>query len=350
MHLCVIVAYAIKLGVVQFVKTASVFRGGFYASRRENSMHKPFMSVADQVKLLESRNLVTNSRTGWVLEREGYYSIVNGYKSPFLDDLKSRETGDDRYRENVSFDNIYALFVFDRNLRFLFFRMTTLAEAILKTVCSHEFTKLNPGEKNPYLNIANYADTGTAHEKAKKLIPRLEKIPQLNAESGYTDQKDYLRHCMEHHDGEVPLWVLANDLTLGQMYWFFQSQKTEARANIARSFTALYADSHKHDVEVTSQRLDKIYRRIKDYRNICAHDERLYCAHPHDLNITVFQLAQDLRFVTDKQRYLEFLQGFDSLLMRLRDDIPVYFDAVCKEIGMAYPNDLHSDMQQIRES
>lgn len=134
------------------------------------------------------------------------------------------------------------------------------------------------------------------------------------------------------------------------MYWFFQSQKTEARANIARSFTALYADSHKHDVEVTSQRLDKIYRRIKDYRNICAHDERLYCAHPHDLNITVFQLAQDLRFVTDKQRYLEFLQGFDSLLMRLRDDIPVYFDAVCKEIGMAYPNDLHPFMQQIRES
>lgn len=110
-------------------------------------MHKPFMSVADQVKLLESRNLATNSRTGWVLEREGYYSIVNGYKSPFLDDLKSRETGDDRYRENVSFDNIYALFVFDRNLRFLFFRMTTLAEAILKTVCSHEFTKLNPGRR-----------------------------------------------------------------------------------------------------------------------------------------------------------------------------------------------------------
>ena len=313
-------------------------------------MHKPFMSVANQVELLGSRGLATDSRTGWVLEREGYYSVINGYKSPFLDESKTQEAGDDRYREDTSFDNIYALFVFDRNLRFLFFRMTTLAEAILKTVCSHEFTKLNPSEKNPYLNIANYADTGTAHEKAKKLIGRLEKILQPNTKSGYADRKDYLRHCLEHHDGEVPLWVLANDLTLGQMYWFFQSQKTEARANIARSFTALYADSHKHDVEVTSQRLDRIYRRIKDYRNICAHDERLYCAHPHDSNITVFQLAQDLRFVTDKQRYLEFLQGFDSLLTHLRDAIPTCFDGMCKEIGLIYPADLHTFMQQIRES
>ena len=168
-------------------------------------------------------------------------------------------------------------------------------------------------------------------------------------QSGYADKKDYLRHWLERQDGEVTMWVLANDLTLGQMYWFFQSQKTEARANIARSFTALYADSHKHEIEITSQRLDKNYRRIKDYRNICAHDERLYCAHPHDSNITVFQLAKDLQFVTDKQRYLEFLQGFDSLLMQLREDIPHYLDAVCVEIGLHYPDELHLFMQQIRD-
>ena len=27
--------------------------------------------------------------------------------------------------------------------------------------------------------------------------------------------KAYIRHCMEDHDGQVPLWVLANDLSLG---------------------------------------------------------------------------------------------------------------------------------------
>jgi len=53
--------------------------------------------------------------------------------------------------------------------------------------------------------------------------------------------------------------------------------------------------------------------------------------------------------VTDKQRYLEFLQGFDSLLMQLREDIPHYLDAVCVEIGLHYPDELHLFMQQIRE-
>lgn len=308
------------------------------------------MTVSDQVELLSRRGLKTDSRTAWVLEREGYYSVINGYKGPFLDTKQTQEAGDDRYRDGTSFNDVYTLYIFDRNLRFLLFRMTTLAEAILKTVCSHEFTRLHSDEKNPYLNIANYAPEGEAHDKAEKLISKLDRILQGNMDPKRTDRKDYLRHCLEHHDGEVPLWVLANDLTLGQIYWFFQSQRTEIRANIARSFTSLYADSHKHKTEVTSQRLDKIYRRIKDYRNICAHDERLYCAHPHDANITIFQVTQDFRFVTDKQRYLEFLQNLNSLLMHLQKDIPSYFDVICNSMGLQYPDDLQRLMQETRDS
>lgn len=308
------------------------------------------MTVSDQVELLSRRGLKTDSRTAWVLEREGYYSIINGYKGPFLDTEQTQEAGDDRYRDETSFNDVYMLYLFDRNLRFLLFRMTTLAEAILKTVCSHEFTRLHSDEKNPYLNIANYAPEGEAHDKAEKLISKLDRILQGNMDPKRTDRKDYLRHCLEHHDGEVPLWVLANNLTLGQIYWFFQSQRTEIRANIARSFTSLYANSHKHKTEVTSQRLDKIYRRIRDYRNICAHDERLYCAHPHDANITIFQVTQDFRFVTDKQRYLEFLQSLYSLLMHLQKDIPSYFDVICNSMGLQYPDVLQRLMQETRDS
>ena len=119
-------------------------------------------------------------RTPWILEREGYYSVVNGYKDPFLDKEAGKRTHEDRYLTGTSFNDLYALFVFDRNLRFLLFRMTTLSEAILKTICSYEFTKENAEEKNPYLNIANYAETGKAHDKAVLLIPKLEKIISLN--------------------------------------------------------------------------------------------------------------------------------------------------------------------------
>ncbi|MGO5068815.1 Abi family protein [Bifidobacterium catenulatum] len=307
------------------------------------------MAVENQVQRLNKRGLQTDTRTPWILEREGYYSVVNGYKDPFLDKEAGIRTHEDQYLPNTSFNELYALFVFDRNLRFLLFRMTTLSEAILKTICSYEFTKEHADEKNPYLNIANYAETGKAHDKAIRLIPKLEKIIFLNKDSNFTDGKEYLRHCLEKYEGEVPLWVLCNDLTIGQVYWFFQAQNSIVRGNISRSFTALYKDSHRHGEEITSIQLDKIYRRIKDFRNICAHDERLYCAHPHDRNITVFQLVKDLRLVTDKKRYLEFLQSLESLLVKLRKNIPNHFDYVCSEMGLQDLDVLQSWMQTSRQ-
>lgn len=138
-------------------------------------MYRPFMAVESQVQQLNRRGLQTDMRTPWILEREGYYSVVNGYKDPFFDKEAGKRTHEDRYLTGTSFNDLYALFVFDRNLRFLLFRMTTLSEAILKTICSYEFTKENADEKNPYLNIANYAETGKAHDKAVLLIPKLEK-------------------------------------------------------------------------------------------------------------------------------------------------------------------------------
>ena len=41
-------------------------------------MDKPFKTVEEQVALLESRGMATDSNTPDILLREGYYSVVNG--------------------------------------------------------------------------------------------------------------------------------------------------------------------------------------------------------------------------------------------------------------------------------
>ena len=41
-------------------------------------MYRPFMAVESQVQQLNRRGLQTDMRTPWILEREGYYSVVNG--------------------------------------------------------------------------------------------------------------------------------------------------------------------------------------------------------------------------------------------------------------------------------
>ncbi|WEV63687.1 Abi family protein [Bifidobacterium sp. ESL0732] len=306
-------------------------------------MHKPYTSIGQQVELMQARGIATSPRTKWILEREGYYSVVNGYKDLFLDNSGVA----DQYRANTAFDDIYRLFVFDRELRFHLFQMLTLAEAELKTICSHEFSGRYRGITNPFLMLSCYAQTvdGTRNGSADRLILIFRKILELDspARSGSDHRfgreryggKSYLRHCMEDHDGEVPMWVLANDLTLGQIYWFYQEQNHEVRKSVARSFTSLYANTHRRQVDVTSERLDKIYRRFKDFRNICAHDERLYCAHPHDRNASVWQVIQDLRFVIDKRRYLEFLRLIERLTKGIVSQLPNCGEGIVRSMGMS---------------
>ena len=47
-------------------------------------MDKPFKSIDEQIAILESRGLECDNSTRLVLEREGYYPVVNGYKDLFL--------------------------------------------------------------------------------------------------------------------------------------------------------------------------------------------------------------------------------------------------------------------------
>ncbi|MEE0247182.1 Abi family protein, partial [Ellagibacter isourolithinifaciens] len=90
-------------------------------------MDKPFKTIEEQVELLEARGVATDDDTPEVLLREGYYSVVNGYKAPFIDKEKSESAKDDRYLPGTSFADIYALFMFDRELRMLFNMSRTLS-------------------------------------------------------------------------------------------------------------------------------------------------------------------------------------------------------------------------------
>lgn len=100
--------------------------------------------------------MAVDAGAGHVLRREGYYPIVNGYKDLFLDRKACLTAGDGRYGTGARFDDLYALFLFDRELRELLFSAITRAEAAFKAVCVHEFTRLHPDEVNPYLNPDYY--------------------------------------------------------------------------------------------------------------------------------------------------------------------------------------------------
>ena len=79
-----------------------------------------FKETQDQIIIQQGRGLqiVNNAATQRIIEAENYYKLFNGYKEPFLDSTKSDET----YLPGTKFEEIYALYLFDRELRNIFIR------------------------------------------------------------------------------------------------------------------------------------------------------------------------------------------------------------------------------------
>lgn len=119
-------------------------------------MDKPFKTIEEQVALLESRGISTDENTAAALMREGYYSIVNGYKAPFLDPYLSNSAKDNHYIEGTAFSDIYRLFLLDRSLRELTFHYLIRTEALIRTACAYCFSNMHRAADD-YLRFDSYA-------------------------------------------------------------------------------------------------------------------------------------------------------------------------------------------------
>ena len=219
-----------------------------------------------------------------ILLRENYYSVVNGYKDPFLDRETMRSNANDVYLAGTEFQWLYALFKLDRELRQITFNYLIQAEAALKTATVYAFCEEHRGCSD-YLNRSSFCAA------KDMLVPKSFKgnkaalhSKNLNSLMGILSSKldvdnsarPFIAHYMTSF-GEVPLWVLANDLTFGNMSHFFQLMKRGDQNSVCRYLfeTTLRSVGSK---KIAPHDVLRAYDVLTYFRNLCAHDERLYCA------------------------------------------------------------------------
>lgn len=114
-----------------------------------------------QINILRSRGMTIEkdsqgSRVMHILERENYYNVINGYKELFLAS-KATATADEVYKAGTAFDEAYALYNFDRELRNIYLKYLLKLENTFKTVIAHKFSAKYGHDS--YLKIKNYAKT-----------------------------------------------------------------------------------------------------------------------------------------------------------------------------------------------
>ena len=107
-------------------------------------MSKPFKTYDEQIEILSSRGLyIENLKDAKViLSQVNYYNLINGYKTPFLDNASSNKV-EDVYKPGSSFEEIYALHEMDRELKKVVFYYLLRFEKLLKTSCAYHFSDLH---------------------------------------------------------------------------------------------------------------------------------------------------------------------------------------------------------------
>ena len=182
------------------------------------------------------------------IERYTYYSIVNTYKSIFKD-----KNG--KYIDNVTFDEIYALFEFDKELKNTILKYCLEIETVIKSIMANQISRIY-GVKE-YLKITNW-DNNISDDIKENLFNK------INNEI----EKDYNTHTAVTHYidkyGFVPPFVLVKILTFGVASSYYGLLKQSDRQAIAKYF------------KISDKLLKQILKNLTTIRNVAAHSDRLY--------------------------------------------------------------------------
>ena len=211
---------------------------------------KEYRTNEDLIEYLSSKGVIIANKEEALqkIERYTYYSIVNTYKSIFKGE-------DGNYLDNVTFDEIYSLFEFDKGLKNIILKYCLEIETVIKSIMANQISKVY-GIKE-YLNTSNW-DSSINDDIKEKLFNKIKN----------EIEKDYNTHTAVTHYidkyGFVPPFVLVKILTFGVASSYYGLLKQSDRQAIAKYF------------KISDKLLKQILKNLTTIRNVAAHSDRLY--------------------------------------------------------------------------
>lgn len=227
---------------------------------------KEFKTYTQQREILKARGLlISHPRTfREIMLREGYYTVINGYKKHFL-----AATLPEKYIAGTTFEQIYALYTFDQELRTLFMPGLLKIEKHIKSLIAYHFSEQYGHDDRVYMNINNFNHSTTRNRTRVAALIRKFNNDLLSYEQRGNNA---ICHYRQGH-GYVPLWVANSILSFGTVQHFYASMKLPDQQNISRHFSLSASD------------LNGFLGFLKTFRNTCAHGGRVYTANQHIIRL-----------------------------------------------------------------
>ena len=287
---------------------------------------KQYKTDEELLDYLEAKNVTIKNRKFALkkLEKYTYYSIVNSYKYNFKD-------ANNDYFPNVSFEEIYALYEFDKNLKLIMLKYALEVESFIKSLISNHISNIYGIDA--YLNVNNLDNKANLAVR-KRLIDKIN--DDINRNYGIHLA---ITHYIDNY-GFVPPFVLTKILTFGVISSYYGLLKQSDRQIIAKRF------------KISDILLKQILRCLTNIRNICAHNDRLFCYRDKytlkfkdiDSNYVIkdnltnlYMMIRAMQIILDKRQYNSLVKAIEKEINKLDNKLNSIDTKNILRI-MGYPN------------
>lgn len=249
---------------------------------------KEFKTLDEQLGIFKSKGLTINDEEEArnILLKENYF-FINGYRRVLM--VSSKEK---KFVKGATFDELYAIFIFDRELRNILFKNLLIVENNIKSIISYKLSiKYGYKEKN-YLKESNFTTDNKDKRRVSDVINKMKRQIRVNSQN-HSATLHYITNY-----GYIPLWVLVKVLSFGLINELYGILKPEDQKEIAD----LYG--------IEMEDMEVYLSLLANYRNLCAHEDIVF-DHRTQKYISNTKYHNELKIKQDE--FGEYIKGKNDI-------------------------------------
>lgn len=242
--------------------------------------NKIFKSIDEQIEILKSKGLVINDldKTKDILFRENYF-FISGYRHMFM--RGNKEKG---FIEGTTFEELYAVFVFDRKIRNIMFKYILVIENNIKSIISYQLSKKYGFKDKDYLNPKNFTQDALRVRQVYDVLNKMKRQIRVNGK-----QHTATLHYISNY-GYIPMWILVKVLSFGLISELYGILKIEDQVTVSEFY------------DLNTETLGIYLALLSNFRNLCAHEDILY-DHRTQRQIPNTKYHYELEIPKDEEEY-----------------------------------------------
>lgn len=224
---------------------------------QSNNIKQP-KTFDELIEKLEERKLIINDKeyAKKCIMNINYYRLSGYYRFFYTDS--------EEFKKGTTFEDIYKLYCFDRELRLILFNLMQDLEIMIRSHLAYEIAHKYGSDSFNLIDLFfNYDEN-----EIKKKVNMCEKYINFinNIEKKLKRSKEeFINHHKENYNDKFPIWVTVEVLDFGDLSRLYKNMKNVDKKIISKKY---YSGNSHLNVESWLEKSVIL-------RNICAHHSRV---------------------------------------------------------------------------